>query len=247
MKRALKQESGPKASCRSPVKSSTAPPSKSARRRLLLVDDHPMMRAGLSQLINKQTDLEVAFEAGSPGEAFDRLAEAKVDLLLTDMTMPGRSGIEFIKDVLALHPSLLILVISMHDEMMYAERVLRAGARGYIMKEAGGERLLAAIRKVLAGHVYASERMAAKILAGLADRRPRGSLSPIEKLTDREFEIFQLIGQGKDVREIAHQLHLSPKTVDVHRSRIKAKLALKDATAVVLHAIRWLEAENRGE
>ncbi len=244
MKRALKPGE-PKASAKSSGKGSAAQP-KSTRRRLLLVDDHPMMRAGLSQLINKQSDLEVAGEAGSANEAFDLLARSKVDLLLTDMTMPGRSGIEFIKDVLALHPALTILVVSMHDEMMYAERVLRAGARGYIMKEAGGERLLAAIRKVLAGHVYASEKMAAKILAGLADRRPRGSLSPIEKLTDREFEIFQLIGQGKGGREIAQQLHLSPKTVDVHRSHIKEKLALKDATALVLHAVRWLEAENSG-
>jgi DNA-binding NarL/FixJ family response regulator len=129
----------------------------------------------------------------------------------------------------------------MHDEAIYAERALRAGARGYIMKEAGGENLLGAIRQVLRGETYVSPRMAAKVLDDLSARRPRGSSSPIEKLTDREFEIFRLIGQGKSTRDIAGQLHLSPKTVDVHRSHIKEKLDLTDATALVRHAVRWVE------
>jgi DNA-binding NarL/FixJ family response regulator len=161
------------------------------------------------------------------------------------MTMPGRSGVEFIKDVLALQPDLSILVVSMHDELIYAERALRAGARGYIMKEAGGEKLLAAIRHVLNGQVYISERMSAKVLDSMTGRRPRGSTSPIEKLSDREFEIFQLIGQGKSTRDIAKQLHLSPKTVDVHRGHIKEKLELKDATSLVRHAVRWVETQDR--
>ena len=132
----------------------------------------------------------------------------------------------------------------MHDEAIYAERALRAGARGYIMKEAGGENLLAAIRQVLRGEVYVSPRMSARILDNLSSRRPRGSSSPIEKLTDREFEIFQLIGHGNSTRDIAEQLHLSPKTVDVHRSHIKEKLGLTDATALVRHAVRWVEASS---
>jgi DNA-binding NarL/FixJ family response regulator len=210
----------------------------------MLVDDHPMTRAGLAQLINKQPDLEVMCEAGDATEALRVLSKLKPDLLLTDITMPGHNGLEFIKDVRALHRLLPILVISMHDELIYAERVLRAGARGYVMKEVGGEKLLAAIRRVLSGQVYLSERMSALLLDSLTGYRPRGSSSPIEKLTDREFEVFQMIGQGKSTRDIAAQLHLSPKTIDVHRGHIKEKLALKDATALVRHAVRWVEAES---
>src|SRR5438105_14951068 len=132
----------------------------------------------------------------------------------------------------------------MHDELLHAERVLRAGARGYIMKEAGGEKLLSAIRQVLGGQVYVSEKLSATMLDAMTGRRPRGSNSPIEKLSDREFEIFQLIGQGKSTRNIAEQLHLSPKTVDVHRGHIKEKLELKDATALVRHAVRWVETQG---
>jgi DNA-binding NarL/FixJ family response regulator len=217
------------------------------RRRVLLVDDHPFMRAGLAQLIERQPDLRVGGEAGNPAEAIQALAKAKPDLVLTDLTMPGRSGLEFIKDLKAAHETLPILVVSMHDEAVFAERALRAGARGYIMKEAGGENLLAAIRQVLRGEVYVSPRMSARILDNLSARKPRGSNSPIEKLTDREFEIFQLIGQGKSTRDIATQLHLSPKTVDVHRSHIKEKLELKDATALIRHAVRWVETQATPE
>ena len=233
-----------------PVAKAKAKPSPasaaSARKRILLVDDHPMMRAGMAQLINKQPDLEVCGEAGSPAEAFTQLAKSVPDLLLTDMTMPGRSGVEFIKDVLALHPNLPIVILSMHDEGVYAERVLRAGARGYIMKEAGGEQLIVALRRVLGGQAYVSEKLAARILDVLTGHRPRGSHSPIEKLSDREFEVFQLIGQGKSTRAIAEQLHLSSKTVDVHRGHIKEKLELKEATALIRHAVRWVETQGAG-
>ena len=213
----------------------------SARRRVLLVDDHPFMRAGLGQLIDCQPDLLVGGEAGNPAEALQALARQQPDLILTDLTMPGRSGLEFIKDLRAAHPAVPILVVSMHDEAVYAERALRAGARGYIMKEAGGENLLGAIRQVLRGEVYVSHKMSARILEAMSSRRPRGSSSPIEQLTDREFEVFQLIVQGKGTREIAAELHLSPKTVDVHRSHLKEKLGLRDATALIRHAVRWVE------
>jgi DNA-binding NarL/FixJ family response regulator len=132
----------------------------------------------------------------------------------------------------------------MHEESFYAERALRAGARGYIMKEAGGEAVVAAIRQILGGQVYVSPAMSARILDNLSGRKPRGSSSPIEKLTDREFEVFQLIGQGKSTRDIAEQLHLSSKTVDVHRSHIKEKLELKDATALIRFAVRWVETQQ---
>lgn len=218
------------------------PPAR--RHRILLVDDHPFMRAGLGQLIERQPDLTVCGEAGNPAEALTAIHQLKPDLILTDLTMPGRSGLEFVKDLHAADSGRAVLVISMHDEAVYAERALRAGARGYIMKEAGGEALLAAIRQVLRGEVYVSPRMSARILEGLSTRRPRGSSSPIEKLTDREFEVFQLVGQGKSTRDIAEQLHLSSKTVDVHRSHIKEKLELKDTTALIRHAVRWVETQN---
>ncbi|HVT73435.1 MAG TPA: response regulator transcription factor [Lacunisphaera sp.] len=223
---------------------SPPPEARPARRRILIVDDHPFMRAGLAQLIDRQADMQVCGEAGHPAEALKELERAPADLVLTDISMPGRSGLEFIKDLLAVRPGLPVLVISMHDEAIYAERVLRAGARGYIMKEAGGENLLAALRRVLGGDVYLSPAMSARVLENLSGRRPRGSNSPIEKLSDREFEIFQLIGQGRSTRDIAEQLHLSPKTVDVHRSHIKEKLGLRDATALVRHAVRWTETQG---
>ena len=229
----------------------TSPPKKSpvapadSRRRILLVDDHPFMRAGLAQMIDRQSDMRVCGEAGNPSEALQAVSQLNPDLVLSDLTMPGRSGLEFIKDLKAAHEAVAILVVSMHDESVFAERALRAGARGYIMKEAGGENLLAAIRQVLRGEVYVSPRMSARILEGLSGTRPRGSKSPIEKLTDREFEVFQLIGQGKSTRDIAAQLHLSPKTVDVHRANIKEKLDLTDATALVRHAVRWVETQGK--
>lgn len=224
-----------------PRNSTPVPP----RRRVLVVDDHPFMRAGLAQLINQQADLEVCGEAGNMADALRAVAQLRPDLVLSDLTMADRGGLEFIKDLQAAGIAPPVLVVSMHDEAIYAERVLRAGARGYIMKEAGGEVLLGAVRQVLRGEIYVSPKQAALVLENLSGRRPRGSDSPIKQLTDREFEIFQLIGQGKGTQDISGQLHLSPKTVDVHRANIKQKLGLKDATALVRHAVRWVETQGR--
>lgn len=230
----------PKPSGKIESKTKTAP----GRKKILLVDDHPMMRAGLAQLINLQPDMVVCGEAGQPSEVFALLSRIKPDLVLTDLTMPGRGGLEFIKDLLALDSGLPILVNSMHDEVVYAERCLRAGARGYIMKESGSENLLIALRRVIGGQTYVSPSVSESILENLSARKPRGSDSPIRSLSDREFEVFQLVGQGKSTREIAEQLHLSSKTIDVHRAHIREKLALKDATALVRYAVRWLETQS---
>jgi len=218
--------------------------SASTRKNILIVDDHPMTRAGIAQLLAVQPEIAACWEAGNPEQAMADLSKRQPDLMLADITMPGRSGLEFIKDALALYPALPILILSMHDEQLYAERALRAGARGYIMKEAGGEKLLAAIRHVLSGRVYVSERISAGFLDAMTGRRPRGSTSPIEKLSDREFEVLQLIGQGKSTRDIAAQLHLSSKTVDVHRAHIREKLELKDVTSLVRYAVRWVETQK---
>ena len=177
----------PKKAAPTPPPVAAVAPPPAPRRRILLVDDHPFMRAGLAQLIERQADMMVCGEAGDPVAAFHALEKTRPDVVLTDLTMPGRSGLEFVKDLLAAEPELTIRVISMHGEAVYAARALRAGARGYIMKEAGGENLLAALRQVLRGEVYVSPRMSMRILEGLSTRKPRGSTSPSEKLTDREF------------------------------------------------------------
>ena len=217
--------------------------SKGARKKILVVDDHPLMRAGLTQLINKQSGLEVCGEAGSPAEAKGKIPKLRPDLILADITMKEGSGLEFIKDVQAVHGHIPILVVSMHDEKIYAERALRAGARGYIMKEQSGEHLLTALQRVLGGGIYLSEGMSARMLQSMAGTKSGSPESPFQQLTDREFEVFQLIGRGKTTEEIAAQLHISPKTVDVHRARIKEKLFLDNSTALVHYAAHWVSAQ----
>jgi DNA-binding NarL/FixJ family response regulator len=215
-----------------------------ASNRILIVDDHPMMRQGLAQLINHEPDLTTCGEADSAAQALKRISADKPDLVLADISLPGRNGLELIKDVQTLHPGLPVLVVSMHEESLYAERVLRAGGRGYIMKQEGGKRLMRAIRQVLSGQVYVSEAMAAKILEIFSGHRTEVAQSPVERLSDREFEVFQLVGQGKATREIAEHLHLSVKTVEVHRANIKHKLELKRGADLVRYAIRWVEVQN---
>jgi DNA-binding NarL/FixJ family response regulator len=214
-----------------------------AKKRILIVDDHPMMRQGLAQLINNESDLAVCWEADTAAQALTMVSSHKPDLVLADISLPGKNGLELIKDIRALSPSALILVVSMHDETLYAERALRAGARGYIMKQEGGKKLMTAIRQILTGQIYVSEKMSARILEIFSGRRAE-SASSMEKLSDREFEVFQLIGQGKGTRDIADQLHLSVKTVEVHRANIKEKLKLKSATDLVHQAVRWAEAQG---
>ncbi|MFZ9854942.1 MAG: response regulator [Limisphaerales bacterium] len=215
-----------------------------ARRRIMLVEDHPILRLGLAQLIGKEADLEICGEAGNPAEAMTLLDKVVPDLLLTDMNMPGRSGMEFVRDIRARFPDLAILILSMNGEDLHAERALKAGAQGYIMKGAGGEELMVAIRKVLGGGIYLSPAITEKVVKSLGRPAKAGSQPGIADLTDREFEVFRLIGQGMTTREIAGELGLSPKTVDVHRGHIKEKLKLPDSTALIHYATRWMETEQ---
>ncbi len=219
---------------------------KPSVKRLLIVDDHPMMRTGLAQLIDNERDLKVCAEADNAGQALDIAVSQTLDLILLDISLPDKNGLELIKDLRALKPGLPILVVSMHDESLYTERVLRAGGRGYIIKQEGGKKLLLAIRQVLNGQIYVSEKMSAGILETFSGRQAEAGVSPVQQLSDREFEVFQLIGQGKSTREIAVHLHLSAKTIEVHRLNIKKKLKLKTATELVRHAVRWLETEESG-
>ena len=214
------------------------------KKRLLVVDDHPMMRQGLAQLINNEPDLVVSWEADNARQALELISGNKPDLILADISLPDKNGLELIKDIHALSPGVAVLTVSMHDEGLYAERVLRAGGRGYIMKQEGGKKLMEAIRQVLNGQIYVSEKMSSKILEIFSGRRAESGGSPVGRLSDREFEVFQLIGDGKGTREIAAKLHLSVKTIEVHRANIKGKLQLKTATDLVRFALRWSESQG---
>lgn len=216
----------------------------SQKRRVFLVDDHPIVLTGFTMMLNAQADLEVCGTANSAEEAVQKIPAAQPDLVITDVTLPGRNGLDLLRDLAALMPGCLVLVVSMHDELLYAERALRAGARGYLMKEAGSEKMLMAIRRVLSGEVYVSERMQSKILSGMSGHQPKASASPIERLSDREFEIFRLLGQGKTTKEIADQLHLSHKTIAVHRGNIKEKLGILSSNELVHQAVRWVTSQN---
>src|SRR4029077_3371634 len=211
------------------------------RTRLLIVDDHPITRAGLVHLINRQPDMVVCGEAKNAVEALDAVDAGKPDLVLADIALPGKSGLELIKDIKAIHPGLSTLVISMHDALLYAERVLRAGARGYITKHEGGEKLMQAIRHVLSGQIYVSEKMSAHILKILSGGQAAPVRSLIAQLSDREFEVFELLGEGVSAHEIARRLHLSTKTVDAHRANIKTKLIIKTTSELISYAARWME------
>jgi DNA-binding NarL/FixJ family response regulator len=216
------------------------------KKRILIVDDHPMMRQGLAQLIELEPDLVVCGEAEDAGQALNAIGTLKPDLVLADISLPGKNGLELIKDFQAIQPGLPVLVISMHDESLYAERVLRAGGRGYIMKQEGGKKLMQAMRQVLEGKIYVSEKISTGILETLSGRRPGAEGSPMEKLSDRELEVFQLIGAGKGTRDIAETLHLSVKTIDVHRANIKTKLKLNSASELIRYAVRWAETRAAG-
>ena len=226
------------------AKKSAASPARSPKTRIAVVDDHTMMRQGLAQSLGSEPDLEVCWTAASVPEALAALERERPDMMTVDITLPGRNGLELIKDVLALVPGLPILVISMHDESLYAQRVLKCGAKGYIMKDASHDDLLTAVRRVAAGKVWLSPRMSEEILEAFSGGAPRRTVDGVQKLSDREFEVFQLLGEGKSTQQIADALHISTKTVDVHKSNIRDKLELEDSAAVLRHAIRWAETRR---
>ena len=209
-----------------------------AKKRVLIVDDHPIFRAGLTSLVNLETELAVCGEANDAAQAMHALEKLHPDLVLLDMSLPGKGGLELLKDIRAIAPQMPVLIISMHDETLYAERVIKAGGRGYIMKQEGPEKIVQAIRKVLGGSISVSERIAAQILDAMSGSKG-GTSTSVSTLTDREFEVYRLLGQGKEPHEIARTLHLSIKTVDTHRAHIRQKLGLRNATELIHHATRW--------
>jgi DNA-binding NarL/FixJ family response regulator len=210
------------------------------RKRILLVDDHPIVREGLAELINRSGDLTACGEVGDAGEALQALEALRPDLAIVDISLGGVDGLELIKQARARWPSLPILVLSMHGEELYAQRVLRAGARGYIMKQEATRGVLTAIRQVLMGDVYLSPTMQAHLLRhAVGGESQRGRL-PIDTLTDRELAVLELIGGGRSTREIAQELKLSIKTIESYRDHIKRKLNLHSATRLIQYAVQWV-------
>ena len=205
---------------------------------IMLVDDHPVMRNGLAQLIDQEPDLKVCGQFEDAARALEAIALSQPDLAIVDLSLKGSSGLDLVKNIKSAHPGVLILVLSMHDESLYAERVLHAGASGYIMKQEATDRVLSAIRKVLAGGIHLSEGMSSKFVHRLATRKSPAGGSVMERLSDRELEIFGLIGEGRGTRQIAEQLRLSVKTVESHRAHLKEKLNLKTSTELVHLAIQ---------
>jgi DNA-binding NarL/FixJ family response regulator len=214
-------------------------PNKNNKKRILIVDDHPIMRRGQLELINREEDMAVCGEASSAAAAMAAVAKLRPDLVVLDLSLPDKNGLEWLKDFRASEARVPVLAVSMQDESYYAVRVLRAGGQGYLMKHEGPDQLIAAIRKVLGGQLYISERVSARIVGSVVGNSHPQAGSPVDRLSDRELEVLSLFGEGWSVEEIAQKLHLSHKTVDVHRANIKQKLNLDSTPAFLRFAIRW--------
>jgi len=219
---------------------------KDARKKIFLVDDHPIFMKGLSRLIDEEPDLEVCGEAEDVFEATRNISKNMPDLVIVDLTLKDTSGFELIKHIHDHMPSMPVLVLSMHDETIYAERALKSGARGYIMKQEMSGRVVDAIRHVLAGKIFVSEKMNEKILGKMLVSDPEPDNSPVRVLSDRELEIFHMIGRGFKRKEIAEKLNLNVNTIGSYRERIKEKLDLASSAELVRHALIWVERADEG-
>ena len=214
------------------------------KRRILVVDDHPIIRQGLALMVNREADLVVCGEAEDATGAMLVMASSRPDVLIVDISLNGPDGLDLLKNIRTTHPSLPVLILSMHDESIYAERALRAGANGYIMKQEATERVLVAIRRILNGEIYVSDRIANKMLQHYITGSGSLRSSSISDLSDRELEVFRLIGEGHGTRQIAKELHLSIKTVESYQAHIKDKLSLRSARELMQHAIQWNMSEK---
>jgi DNA-binding NarL/FixJ family response regulator len=226
-------------------KTPTHLPPDGPRSRIFLVDDHPLVREWLGSLIERQADLGICGQAEDSASAFREISRLKPDVVIVDLSLQGESGLELIKQLQVLTPAPRILVLSMHDENFYAERALRAGARGYVMKRAATGKVIEAIRQILRGETYLSETLAARMAQKFIGSHAEPGETLMSTLSDREIEIFRFIGQGYENKQIAERLHISLKTVQTYCGRIKDKLALANATALTHEAVRWYEHEQR--
>lgn len=209
-----------------------------------ILDDHPILRRGLTSILDSEPGFEVVAQFERAEDLLHDQARKGVDVIVADISLPGMSGLELVKHLVARDPEVVVIVISRHDELLYAERAIRAGAKGYLMKLEASEVLIRAVRKVLNGGIYLSDRVSEKLLMGMAYGGKIGANSPVEQLSDRELEVFELTGHGNSTRHIAEQLHLSVKTVESYRARIKAKLNLESATELMVHAVKWVQQEK---
>ena len=221
------------------------PLANKAGRKVLIVDDHPLVREWLANLINQQADLQVSGEAGSAADAMQLLAASNPDVAVVDISLKDSSGIELIKDLKRASPSLVVLVLSMHDESLYAERALRAGAKGYIMKRETTRKVIEALRKVLEGKFYVSEAISDLITSQFVQGKSLVSSSPVEELSDRELAVFDLLGAGRGTRQIAEVLRVSVKTVQAYCARIKEKLSLASGSDLIREAVRYKQSKER--
>ena len=213
--------------------------------KVLLVDDHPLVREGLVNLINQSPGLVVCGEAGNEPQALEMISATRPDVAVVDITLENGSGIELLKNIKASHPGVKTLVLSMHDEAIYAERALHAGARGYIMKREAAKKVIAGIQAVHAGQLYVSEKIAATMAEKfVGGGKPAADASPVEQLSDRELQVFELIGRGQGTRQISEHLHVGFKTVQAYQARIKEKLQLANATELMRAAIQWNESRQ---
>lgn len=215
------------------------------KTRVFLVDDHPLMRQGVAQLINAQTDMEVCGEAEDAHSALRGMEKTKPDAAIIDISLKGSNGIELIKNLKAIYKFLPILVLSMHDEGIYAQRVLRAGALGYVMKQDAAEKVVTALRRILSGEIYVNEKVGSQMLHQALTGRGKPDASPIDRLSDRELEVIQAIGEGRPTREIARDLNVSVKTIESHRAHIKDKIGLRNASELVKFSVQWVENEMK--
>ncbi len=224
---------------------SLKPPLKEKKKKIVVVDDHPIIRQGFAQLIHQEEDLLFAGEAGDAIEALQVIGKVEPDLVIVDISLTGTSGIELTKSILSLYPKMLILVVSMYDESLYVERALRAGAKGYLMKQEATQKIILALRKILNGEIYVSEQMRDDLVHKLINgtHAPAATVSP-ESLSDREFEVLQLVAQGHSTRQIAGELHVSIKTVESHYANIKNKLNLKNSHELIQYAVKWCFSEK---
>ena len=215
------------------------------KRRVLIVDDHPLMRQGLVQLINQQPDLAICGEAEDVPQALRQTSELNPDVVIVDLSLRGSDGIELIRCLRLQYDQLPVMVLSMHDEAIYAERALKAGAWGYIMKQEATNQVLSAVRRVLAGEVHVSQQVSSKIMQGMVGGSGSSQRSPVERFSDRELEVFRRIGRGAATREIAAELHLSVKTIETYYAHIKEKLRLRSQRELIQHAIQWIMQNER--
>lgn len=213
------------------------------KKKIYIVDDHPLMRKGMAMTLENSVEFTICGQSESAEEALSEIPSLSPDACVVDISLPGMNGIELVKNLLAQYPALKILVVSRHDEELYAERAIRAGAKGYLMKLEAGEVLVSAVRQLLNGGIYLSDKIGSQLIMKLASGQTAGD-NPLELLSDRELEVFELTGKGESTKEIAQRLHVSVKTIDTYRARIKEKMHLKTANELMRRAVQWVEGES---